>query len=251
MGFKPLQDWVLIRKDEPEEKTAGGIIIPGSARSEPSRGVVEAIGPGKHKKERGGKQGRFVPTVLRPGQRVFFADYASRDAELDGKKITLIREEDILGTFEGPPKAAGGKHPQAETKKGEPSAGVRKAAGVEEARVDKTVSKTRPKKTARPEKTARKTAAPKRRTKTAPAKKGTGAKLKAEKTAPAKKTSVKMARKKTKAKVQVKTKKTPRKTAPKKTKARVKGKKTAVKKPAHKKTASTRTAARKKTPRKT
>ena len=235
MGFKPLQDWVLIRKDEPEEKTAGGIIIPGSARSEPSRGVVEAIGPGKHKKERGGKQGRFVPTVLRPGQRVFFADYASRDAELDGKKITLIREEDILGTFEGSPKAAGGKHPQAETKKGEPSAGVRKAAGVEEARVDKTVSKTRPKKTARPEKTARKTAAPKRRTKTAPAKK----------------TSVKMARKKTKAKVQVKTKKTPRKTAPKKTKARVKGKKTAVKKPAHKKTASTRTAARKKTPRKT
>jgi chaperonin GroES len=101
MGLKPLHDWVLIKRDEPEEKTASGIIIPNTAKGKPSQGTVEAIGPGTYKKEQGKKEERFVPTVLKPGQHVFFIDYAARDVDLNGEKITLIREEDILGTFEG------------------------------------------------------------------------------------------------------------------------------------------------------
>jgi chaperonin GroES len=99
MRLRPLHDWVLLRRGEPAGRSAGGIIIPESAKEKQSEGIVEAVGPGRVRK---GKRGeRFVPTVLRPGQRVFFTDYAARDINLDGKMITVIREEDVLGTLEG------------------------------------------------------------------------------------------------------------------------------------------------------
>ncbi len=162
MALKPIHDWVLLRRDRPEERTAGGIIIPASAASEPSRGVVEAIGPGKYKKESGRKEKRFVPTTLKSGQWVFFPDYAARDVELDGEKITLIREEDILGTFEGRPKPL----------------------------------ETKPRKAAGPQKAARRTVIPKKKTKTAPPKNKGVKKVKTRKTT-AKKTSGGTSRKKT------------------------------------------------------
>lgn len=191
MRLKPLHDWVLIRKDEPEEITAGGIIIPASARSEPSRGVVEAIGPGKYKKDRGKKEERFVPTVLKPGQWVFFPEYAARDAELDGGKVTLIREEDILGTFEGQPKPPGEKHHQAKRRKEEPPAEKNAARGSESVR--KTAIRTKPGKAAKPWKAVKKTAVPKKKTKTASPKNKGGKKLKAEKPVSSKKTPKKTA----------------------------------------------------------
>ncbi len=101
MRLKPLHDWAVIRRIEPEEKTAGGIVIPDSAKDKPSQGIVEAIGPGRYKTEQGKKEKKFIPTVLRPGQRVIFIDYMANDIEFNGEEITLIREDDILGTFEG------------------------------------------------------------------------------------------------------------------------------------------------------
>ena len=70
MGFRPLHDWVLIKRSKPEEKTSGGIIIPDAARSKSTEGIVEAIGPGKFeqekgKKEKDKKEKKFVPTVLK------------------------------------------------------------------------------------------------------------------------------------------------------------------------------------------
>jgi chaperonin GroES len=60
MGFRPLHDWVLIRRNEPEEKTGGGIIIPDAARSKAAEGIVEAIGPGRYKEEKGKKEKKFI-----------------------------------------------------------------------------------------------------------------------------------------------------------------------------------------------
>jgi chaperonin GroES len=106
MKLRPLHDWVLLKRGEPAGKSVGGIIIPESAKEKQSEGTVEAVGPGRIRK---GKKGeKFVPTVLKPGQRVFFTDYAARDINLDEELITVIREEDILGTLEG---AAAGMRP--------------------------------------------------------------------------------------------------------------------------------------------
>ncbi|MDP2158633.1 MAG: co-chaperone GroES, partial [Nitrospirota bacterium] len=102
MSFRPLHDWVLIKRSKPEEKTSGGIIIPDAARSKPTEGVVEAIGPGKFEEEKGKgkKEKKFVPTVLKPGQRVMFIDYMTKEIVLNGEEITLIQEDNILGVFE-------------------------------------------------------------------------------------------------------------------------------------------------------
>ncbi len=98
MKLRPLQDWVVITRSGSAAKSSGGIIIPESAKEKQSEGLVEAVGPGRIKK---GKKGeRFVPTVLQPGQRVYFGEYSASDIDLDGEKITLIREEDILGVLE-------------------------------------------------------------------------------------------------------------------------------------------------------
>lgn len=106
MGFRPLHDWALIKRDEPAEKTSGGIIIPDSAKDKPAEGVVLAIGPGKFVKEKGKKEKekkekKFVPTVLKKGDKVMFIEYMAKDIEVGTETITLIREDDILGTVEG------------------------------------------------------------------------------------------------------------------------------------------------------
>jgi chaperonin GroES len=98
MKIKPLHDWAIIKISEPEEKTAAGIIIPEIAKEEPSEGIVVAIGPGRYRIEKG--RMKFIPTTLRPGQRVIFLKYTAQEVELDGEVITLVREEDILGTSE-------------------------------------------------------------------------------------------------------------------------------------------------------
>jgi len=125
MGFRPLHDWVLIRRDEAAEKTAGGIIIPEAAKDKPAEGMVFAIGPGRFRKEEGRKgkgreEKKFVPTVLRPGQRVVFIDYMAKDVDLAGETITLLREDDILGTLEGKGEVAVKAHYQLEAKADRP-----------------------------------------------------------------------------------------------------------------------------------
>ncbi len=120
MGFRPLHDWVLIKRSEPEEKTSGGIIIPDAVRSKPTEGVVEAIGPGKFELKKDKKEKKFVPTVLKPGQRVMFIDYMTKEIELNGEEITLIQEDNILGVFESFGALAVKKQYQVEVKKDRP-----------------------------------------------------------------------------------------------------------------------------------
>lgn len=112
MKLKLLQDWALIHRVEPEEKTAGGIIIPDSAKEKPTEGIVLAIGPGKYEAEKSKekdkkKEKKFIPTVLKPGQRIIYGKYSAREFDLDGETLTLVREEDVLGMVEEPRSAQG------------------------------------------------------------------------------------------------------------------------------------------------
>jgi len=105
MKLKPLQDWALIQRIEPNEMTTGGIIIPDSAKDKPTEGIILAIGPGKFetkkdKEKEKDKEKKFVPTVLKPGQRVIYGKYSAREFELDRETVVLVREEDVLGTVE-------------------------------------------------------------------------------------------------------------------------------------------------------
>jgi chaperonin GroES len=105
MKLKPLQDWALIQRIEPEEMTAAGIFIPDMAKEKPTEGIILAIGPGKFETEKGEKKEKekkrkFVHTVLKPGQRIIYGKYSAREFELDRETIVFVREEDILGTVE-------------------------------------------------------------------------------------------------------------------------------------------------------
>lgn len=107
MHLRPLHDWALIECSDAGDMTAGGIIIPDSAREKPAEGIVVAIGPGKFKLEKGKEKKKkkvFVPTSVVPGQRVVYARYMSTEIELDGNVLILVREEDILCTVETPEK---------------------------------------------------------------------------------------------------------------------------------------------------
>jgi len=124
MGFRPLHDWVLIKRSNPEEKSSGGIIIPDTVRNKSTEGIVEAIGPGKFEQEKGkgkgNKEKKFVPTVLKPGQRIMFIDYMAKEIVLDGEEITLIQEDSILGVFESFGELEIKKQYQVEVKKDHP-----------------------------------------------------------------------------------------------------------------------------------
>jgi chaperonin GroES len=101
MKLRPLQDWAVIARIDSGDRTATGIIIPDTAKEKPSEGVVKAIGPGKYKTMKGKeKKKKFMPTIVRPGQRVVYTEYMAREIDLDGEQIILVREEDILGIFE-------------------------------------------------------------------------------------------------------------------------------------------------------
>ena len=107
MKLKPLQDWALIQPIEPKEMTAAGIIIPDSAKDKPTEGIILAIGPGKFETEKGQekekkkeKEKKFIPTVLKPGQRIIYGKYSAREFEFDRETVVLVREEDVLGTVE-------------------------------------------------------------------------------------------------------------------------------------------------------
>ncbi len=91
MKIRPLQDRVLIRRVEEEETTAGGIIIPDSAKEKPQDGVIVATGKGKIRED-----GGISPLDVKNGDRVLFGKYAGTDVTLDGEEYVILREEDIL-----------------------------------------------------------------------------------------------------------------------------------------------------------
>ena len=95
MAFRPLHDRVLIRRVEPEEKTAGGIIIPDTAQGKPMEGEVIAVGPGAR-----GVDGRLGPTELKAGDRVIFGKWSGSEVKLDGEELIIMKESDIMGVIE-------------------------------------------------------------------------------------------------------------------------------------------------------
>ena len=86
MKFKPLQDRVVVRRIQEEEKTPGGIIIPDTAKEKPQRGTVIAAGPGK----------KDEPTSVKEGDTVLYGKYAGTEVSLDGEDFLIMRESDIL-----------------------------------------------------------------------------------------------------------------------------------------------------------
>ncbi len=105
MRIRPLNDWAVIRPAEAASRTAGGIIIPETAKEKPAEGIVEAIGPGAFEEEKHGakkevkKERKFVPTTVRPGDRVLYERYAGQKIDIDGEELVLVREKSIFGTL--------------------------------------------------------------------------------------------------------------------------------------------------------
>mgnify|MGYP006271654589 CR=1 FL=1 len=96
MTFRPLHDRVLLRRIETEEKTAGGIIIPDTAKEKPMEGEVVAVGNGT--RDESGKQ---VPLDVKEGDRVLFSKWSGTEVTIDGEEMLVLRESDIMGVIEG------------------------------------------------------------------------------------------------------------------------------------------------------
>jgi chaperonin GroES len=103
MKLRPLHDWTVIRPSEAEDVTAGGLYIPDTAKDKPQEGVIESVGPGAYEEEKGKKkkdekkERRFVPTTVRPGDRVIYERYAGQTYKIGSEERILVRERDILG----------------------------------------------------------------------------------------------------------------------------------------------------------
>ncbi|MFH1058154.1 MAG: co-chaperone GroES [Pseudomonadota bacterium] len=92
MKIKPLQDRVIVKRIEEEQKTSGGIIIPDSAKEKPQQGKILAVGPGKVL-----EGGTRVDMTVKTGDLVLFGKYAGSEVKIDGDEVLIMREDDILG----------------------------------------------------------------------------------------------------------------------------------------------------------
>ena len=92
MKFRPLHDRVVVRRLEGEQKTAGGIIIPDTAKEKPSEGEIIAVGPGGRD-----ESGKLVPMDLKSGDRVLFGKWSGTEVKLDGEDLLIMKESDIMG----------------------------------------------------------------------------------------------------------------------------------------------------------
>jgi chaperonin GroES len=95
MKLKPLQDRVIVKQQEAEEKTASGILLPDTAKEKPTKGKVIAVGPGKLS-----EKGKPMELSVRAGDNVYYSKYAGNDVEINGEKLVILRESDILGVLE-------------------------------------------------------------------------------------------------------------------------------------------------------
>jgi len=96
MKIRPLQDRVIVKRLEEEEKTKGGIIIPDTAKEKPQEGKVVAVGKGKVTEE-----GKVIPLDVKVGDRILFGKYSGTEVKIGGEEHLIMREEDILGIIEG------------------------------------------------------------------------------------------------------------------------------------------------------
>ena len=96
MKFRPLHDRVLIKVLDSEENTAGGIIIPDTAKEKPQEGEVVAVGPGARNNE-----GKITPLDVKIGDRVLFGKWSGTEVKIDGKEYSIMKETDIMGVTKG------------------------------------------------------------------------------------------------------------------------------------------------------
>ncbi|NLI81833.1 MAG: co-chaperone GroES [Deltaproteobacteria bacterium] len=91
MKLKPLHDRIVVKRMEEEEKTAGGIIIPDTAKEKPQQGKVLSVGQGKFKED-----GTRIPLDVKEGDRILFGKYAGTDIKVEGEELLIMREDDVL-----------------------------------------------------------------------------------------------------------------------------------------------------------
>jgi len=92
MGFRPLHDRVLVRRVEADEKTAGGIIIPDTAKEKPQEGEIIAVGSGARD-----ESGKLVPLDVKAGDRILFGKWSGTEVKLNGEDLLIMKESDIMG----------------------------------------------------------------------------------------------------------------------------------------------------------
>jgi chaperonin GroES len=97
MKFRPLHDRVVLTRIDPDDKSAGGIIIPDTVREKPSQGEVVAVGPGS--RDEGGK---LIPIDLKVGERVLFGKWSGNEVKIDGIDYLIMKESDVMGVVEQP-----------------------------------------------------------------------------------------------------------------------------------------------------
>jgi len=100
MKFRPLHDRVVVRRLEADQKTAGGIIIPDTAKEKPSEGEILAVGPGARD-----ENGAIVELDVKVGDRVLFGKWSGTEVKIDGQDLLIMKESDIMGVLEGKSKS--------------------------------------------------------------------------------------------------------------------------------------------------
>ncbi|MGH6797689.1 MAG: co-chaperone GroES, partial [Roseiarcus sp.] len=95
MKFRPLQDRVVVKRIDAEEKTKGGIIIPDTAKEKPQEGEVIASGPGGRD-----ESGKLIPLDLKTGDRILFGKWSGTEIKLDGEELLIMKESDVMGIVE-------------------------------------------------------------------------------------------------------------------------------------------------------
>ncbi len=98
MHFRPLHDRVVVRRIEADEKTAGGIIIPDTAKEKPMEGEVVAVGPGARD-----ENGKLVPLDLKAGDRILFGKWSGTEVKIDGEELLIMKESDVMGVLDKKP----------------------------------------------------------------------------------------------------------------------------------------------------
>ncbi|WP_425905604.1 co-chaperone GroES [Nitrobacter sp. TKz-YC02] len=94
MNFRPLHDRIVVKRIDAEDKTAGGIIIPDTAKEKPSQGEVVAVGPGGRD-----EAGNLIPIDLNVGDRVLFGKWSGTEVKIDGQDLLIMKESDIMGVL--------------------------------------------------------------------------------------------------------------------------------------------------------
>ncbi len=189
MNVTPLHDWAVIRPSTADEVTAGGIIIPETAKEKPQEGVVVAIGPGAYeeekfrKKKAEKKERRFIPTTVKPGDRVLYERFAGQTYTINGEELILVRERNILGILpERQPRQAPLQIPATTSSTGSTALQAKTAAAApKRAAAKKPAKKSAKKPVKQTKKAAKKTAQKKAKKAAKPAKRAASRKASTKK----------------------------------------------------------------------